>query len=95
MKIETNELRAIMEKLFNHLDEIDIHSIEFPYDYYWDIPKEDLYDSYHEPSRHTIGQLSDNWNDLRKLLNDSKDPVSSDFVDAAAILKAMGQILIG
>ena len=95
MKIATHELRIIVERLFRHLDERNIEELEFPYDYYWDIPKEDLYDSYKEPSHFTIGQLSDSWEDLKKLQDPSRDPLVHDFVDLAAVLKAVGQTLTG
>jgi hypothetical protein len=95
MKIETSELKQVVEKLLRHLDELNIEELDLPYDYYWDIPKEILYDSYKEPSRFTIGQLSDNWKDLQALLDPSRDALVQDYEDLAAVLKAVGQTIRG
>lgn len=95
MKIRTSDLISVTEKLFEHLHKLNIEYIELPYEYYWDIPKEYLYDSYQEPVHHTLGQLSDDWSDLEKVLGDVNDPLAHDFVDLAAILKALGQTVSG
>ena len=95
MKIRTDDLRLVTEKLFNHLSVLNTEYVEIPYEYYWDIPKEYLYDSYDKPIQHTVGQLSDDWNDLKKLLHDTNDPLAHDFVDLSAIFKAIGHTLSG
>jgi hypothetical protein len=93
MEIKLKELRLVTEKLYQHLDDLGVESVVINDDYYWSIPREDLYQPYQEPGELTIGQLSDDWRDLEKVLRGELDPIASNLVDLAAILKVVGQIL--
>jgi hypothetical protein len=95
MKIDIAKLKEISDKIFTHLNEINVEEFEIIDDYYWDIPEEDLYDLQKKPSSHDLGQLSDDWGDLRKLLDNEREPLVSDFVDLAMILRAIGQNITG
>jgi hypothetical protein len=94
MRVETIQLRTIVEILFDHLEEAKITSVEIPPDFYWNIPKESKYDSYAEPSQFSIGQLTDDWQELKKLLEAKHKPLGYDFVWLASILRVIGENLL-
>jgi hypothetical protein len=91
MRIEISDLRAVSEKLILHLEEQGIGSLEIPVDYYWNISKEQIYDPYREPSHLDMGQLTDDWNELQKLIKSNNEPLVYYFVWLAAILRAVGE----
>jgi hypothetical protein len=94
MKIHINELRNVAEKIFQHLEEIHQEDFYLENDFYWEIPEESLYNVEQEPTGHSIGQLSDDWNDLQMILTNKEEPITYNLVDLAAILKAIGQKLV-
>jgi hypothetical protein len=91
--IQLNDLRLVTDKLFQHIDELGIESLVINDEYYWSIPREDLYQPYQEPKQLTLGQLSFDWQDLEKVLNNEIDPVGSNLVNLAVILRAIGYTL--
>jgi len=95
MRLKISDLRLITENLLGHLEALHIEEIGISDDYYWDIPKENLYNPYEEPTRHTLGQLSDDWGDLEQILWHKAEPVIYNFVDLAAVLKDIGQHYVG
>lgn len=90
MIINKEELRTITEKLFLHLDELNIDSIEVSQDYYWYISEAEIYNPYVQPENLTLGQLTDDWQELKKLLAE-KDIIGYNFVWLATILRAVGE----
>lgn len=92
MEVKIEDLQIIFNKLISQILHHGITVIRIDHDYYWNIPSEDLYDSYEKPVNLDLGQLSFDWNDLLKILNDSNDPLISDFIDLAAILRAIGDL---
>jgi hypothetical protein len=94
MQIEIAKLNSVTNLLFDHLKELGIDTIEIDNDFYWNIPKSQLYDPYNEPKELDLGQLSDDWNDLQKVISGNMDVVSYNFIDLAAILKAIGEKVV-
>ena len=95
MIVTVEELRKMCEHLLNHLEEVGASSIEIPVDYYWDIPKESHYDPYNKPEEFTLGQLTDDWQELKKILSEEGEPISYMLVWLSAILRAVGEQVIG
>jgi hypothetical protein len=93
MSIRVAELRLISEKLFAYLEDQGVESFDTAVDYYWDIPKEQMYNPYQNPFELDLGQLTDDWYELQKLLDPERQPVVRDFVWLAAILRAIGEHL--
>jgi len=91
MKLDIADLRLICEHLFYHLEKQGIETIDIPVDYYWNIPLEQLYNPYKEPSNFNLGQLTDNWQELQRVLESKNEPLSYYFVWLAAVLKAVGE----
>jgi hypothetical protein len=88
MRINKLELISIIEIVLNHLnskEEIDVRE-----EFYWDIPMKEIYQPYEIPKDLTIGQISDDWQELQKLLHhDSRDAVGYDFKRISTILKVI------
>lgn len=91
MDVNVAELRAVADKLFTHLLESGDEVVSLPQDYYWSIPKETLYDPYSQPSEFTLGQLSDDLSELKRIESGEGEPVSYALVWLAAILRAIGE----
>jgi len=61
-----------------------------PVDYYWAIDGAELYDPYHTPAHLTLGQLTDDLQELTKLAACESAPVAQDLVKLSAVLAALG-----
>jgi hypothetical protein len=94
VRIDVADLRSVCDRLLSHLEEQGIESVELPFDYYWDIPEEGRYKPYQKPSDHTLGQLTDDWSELRKVLDGRSEPISYHFVWLATILRAIGEAVV-
>ena len=94
MKIKIKDLVVVMDVLKTSLKSWSDTVIELEKeDYYWLIPDEELYDPCKEPDpqKFGLGQLSDDWEDLKRLkvINDDVIPVKYDLQRLAAILKVV------
>ncbi len=94
MIIKVSQLRHVTIRLFDHLEEQGVTSIDISQDHYWNITSGQKYDSYSDPSEFTIGQLTHDWQELMKLLKSESEPLTYNFVWLAAILRAAGENLI-
>ncbi len=96
MEIDISVLRTTVDKLFEHLTEVNIEQLEIPYDYYWPIPKEEEYDVYTKPDLEalTIGQLSDDWRELNKVATGNHEVLGYHFVWLSSILRAIGESMV-
>lgn len=70
MKITGRELLEIVQKLIKEEDVFEIRN-----DFYWNIPSEDLYVMERDPKEFTVGQLSDDLEELREMLAGEDDPI--------------------
>lgn len=92
--METNQIRiddlqkAIILLLSNFKTNIG-EVIEIENDFYWDIPSKDLYNPYEEPKQFTLGQLSDDINEVQRLANEPSSVISYDLKRISNIIKAM------
>jgi hypothetical protein len=95
MQIDVKELQAITNILYEHLERLGISHVDISDDYYWNINNKEIYDPYQSPTNLDIGQLTENWEELQKLLNQEGEPIAYEFVWLAAILRAIGEKVIG
>jgi uncharacterized membrane protein len=93
MKIYISDLKKISNLLINHLNDLEIKSIEISKDFYWVIDKTKVYDPYKEPTLEgcSLGQLTDDWEKLQKILNKENEPISYALVWLASILRIIGE----
>lgn len=97
-KINIPELRKITNILLDHIQEMGGDSVDLPVDYYWHIPDEQIYNPNEDtdPSSFTIGQLTDDWQKLRKFLDrEEYGPIGYGLVWLSAVLRAIGEHNVG
>lgn len=94
MRITTDELRGISERLLAHLERNGIESVEVSEDYYWDVPTGSRYDPYKQPPELSLGQLSEDWRELHRILQGESEPISYALVWLASILRAVGEKVV-
>jgi hypothetical protein len=94
MQIEISKLREVTDRLLVHIEQLGYQSVEIPYDYYWDIDPPARYDS-KTPGKPTVGQLYDDWANLEKILRNDNEPIAYALVWLAALLRVVGEKVIG
>jgi hypothetical protein len=68
----------------------EVIELEQPVDFYWSVPPEARYDPYHEPSELTLGQLTDDLEEIKKLAEGRTPPVALDLAKVGAVLAMLG-----
>ncbi len=93
MRITTEELREATLTLLAHLEDSGCSEFEFDEDFYWCVPEGALYNPYVVPAPEslTLGQLSDDCDEVRALAQGKKSPLPYYLVWLAAVLKRVGQ----
>jgi hypothetical protein len=71
------------------------NEIEIPVDYYWNVPQGVRYDPHKEPQNLDLGQLTDDWQELQKVLQGDREPFAFDLVWMSTILRAIGEHSLG
>ncbi|TAF30288.1 MAG: hypothetical protein EAZ57_11885 [Cytophagales bacterium] len=88
MKVNIDEIQKITSLLLSKLKESKGNEIEISNDYYWDISQDELYSPYEEPKKITLGQLSDDLEEVQRLIK-SDDAVMYDLKRLSNILKVL------
>jgi hypothetical protein len=91
-EISTSELRKAANLLINHLEDMGIYNVKINEDFYWEVPKESRYDQYNQPVQLSIGQLSDDLNEINRLVSGNSPIVSYALVWLANVLRRVGEI---
>ncbi len=95
MNVSIEELRAISTKLIDHLESLGITTVEIEDDYYWTFPKDQLYDPTLTTPDPSLGQLTDDWNELQLINRGERPPVAIALSWLAAIMRAVGERVLG
>ena len=92
MEIKIDEFINTVEKVLKKLKQNSAkNTIKIDNDFYWFISKEDLYDPYTNPEKLTLGQLSDDLENMRSILNNKVEPVSYDLVKLSSLMRLIGE----
>ncbi|HND30745.1 MAG TPA: hypothetical protein PLA94_12130 [Myxococcota bacterium] len=94
MKIAIAELRAVANMLFDHLERPGHTEITVDADFYWSIPKEQLYSVDRAPTSLTIGQLSDDYCELRRIQAGAAVPIAYGMVWLSTLLRYIGACVV-
>lgn len=94
MEISLSDLRKVTNKIFDHLERLGYQKLELDKDYYWNISEELVYDVSIDPTDFEIGQLSDDWAELEKILSNEDKPLSYSLVWLSAILRFVGETVV-
>lgn len=70
MKVELDLIEKAIAIIFEQMKCRGLSSVELDCDFYWNIPTEHLYNVYCEPGELDIGQLTDDYDTLKKNLDD-------------------------
>jgi hypothetical protein len=91
LRVDINELEKVLLSLLRELrsQKGDVIEIE-PVDYYWSIDRDELYNPYDDPTHLTLGQLTDDLREIKKLANCEVNPVSQDLIKISSVLAAIG-----
>ncbi len=91
MRIDINEVEKALSNLLNELrnQKGDVIEIE-PVDYYWAIDRDELYNPYNDPTHLTLGQLTDDLEEMKKLGDSGAAPVAQNWVKISPVLAALG-----
>lgn len=95
MEIEISKLRDVTDRLLSHVEQLGHQSVEIPYDYYWDIQAPARYDFTKKPGEPTVGQLYDDWAELEKILRNDNEPIAYGLVWLSALLRVIGEEVLG
>lgn len=91
MKID--EIKKIFEILILKIENNLGENLEFNKDqeYYWDVLENEIFNTEREIKNDelSLGQISDDWGELERLLNDDEDPISYDLIRLAYLFIAL------
>lgn len=90
MKIEIDVLRAALNQLLDHAEEMNGKTVEVSEDLYWFIPKEHLHEPTREPVGLTLGSLDDDWAQVSAIGRGEKEAFGYGLVWAASVVRAVG-----
>lgn len=68
-----DDLRKAAELILNRLAEEGISEIELTKDYCWIIPEKQKYDPYAQPVELTLGQLSEDWKEIQRVVHGEQE----------------------
>lgn len=95
MKVNIADLRKLSEILLNHLEAGGHSQVEIAEEYYWYVPTKERYQPYVEPKGLTLGQLTDDWAELQKILGGQSEPIDYGLVWLSTILRVIGEKVPG
>jgi hypothetical protein len=90
-QITVAELKTVANILLSHLERHGIERIEIADDFYWDVPATKRYDQYDEPKQHDVGQLSDDVQELKRLVNGDAPAIGHGLVWLGAVMRRIGE----
>jgi len=94
MEVNIRQLREVTDKIFSHLLEDGVEKLDLTADYYWQIPREFLYDKYDEPKSFTMGQLSEDLTFVEEIREGVRSPVAYGLVWIASLLRYIGEEIV-
>lgn len=90
LRIPVDRLRAAFDLLMTRIAETEGDTVALERDYFWSIDPDVLYNVYEEPSSLAVGQLSESWYNIERLLDDNPGALNYHLVWLADIIRALG-----
>src|SRR5262245_64152456 len=88
-------LRAATDALLSHLEDKGVKAVTISEDFYWEVSPSQRYDPYQEPTKHTIGQLTDDVAELKRLVDGTRPMLGYGLVWLSAVLRGVGEQVVG
>ncbi len=87
--VDLGALRAVASALLDHLAELEGSEVALEHDMFWSVDPAVLFNVYAQPEGLSIGQLSESWENLRRMVDDDR-PLAYGLVWLADVLRAIG-----
>jgi hypothetical protein len=94
MTIDVSITKKAIELIFAQLEAAGISVIDIEDEYYWEVSKRERYQPYHKPTEFELGQISDDLQELSKIVNGSSEPNAFALVWAASVLRRIGETIV-
>lgn len=94
VEVRIDEIKDAAVKLLDALAASGEESIKVPFDFYWSLPKASRYNPYQEPKDMTLGQISADIEELRRIAKGEMPPTLFALVWLAAVLQAIGETTV-
>ncbi|MDR2235936.1 MAG: hypothetical protein LBE92_07420 [Chryseobacterium sp.] len=93
--IKVADLKILLETFLLKLKNIDSNkTIPLEKDLYWNILDEELYEPYKDPTKLTMGNLTDDWEFLQKVFDGKREIIDYDLYKIASILRFLAKSMI-
>ncbi len=89
MKIKT--IRLATDRILSHLENSGVSEVELEKDLYWHLDSNEIYEPTCEPKTFTLGQLSDDLENIEEISSGKKDALGFDLVWLSALLRYVGE----
>lgn len=90
-KIEIEALRLVVNAIFDHIADLKISHVDLDQNFYWEVPREDLFVTNVKPEMECLGSLHDDLEFLAPVIEDKDQAVSLLLVHVAPLLRFVGE----
>ncbi len=87
--VDLAALRAAIAALLDHLSELEGSEVFLEHDMFWSISSPGIFNMYERPEDLLIGQLSESWDNVRRMVDDDR-PLAYGLVWLADVLRGIG-----
>lgn len=92
VEVKIADLRLVIGRILDHIEHDLGHTVvKLDQDDYWDVADEERYDFTKSPTSLGHGQLRDDWEFLRSILEDKDQAVSLMLIHVAPLLRRIGE----
>ena len=91
--VEIADLRRIVNRLLDHIEDTGKNMIRLNQTFYWDVPEEERYGIDDQPQGLDVRSLHDDWDCIRFLLEDGEEPIIDQLSEAATLLRYIADSL--
>lgn len=95
MKVTVEQLRETSRALLDHVERLGVNEIDLEVDYYWHIPRFQVYDVELEKLQPDLGQLSEDWQKLESIRRGEEPPIAIALEWLGAVYRAVGERVVG
>ena len=94
MDIQISELIEIVDRILAYVKSRHGGTFHLTVDYYWNVPKDQVYNPYQEPANLDLGQISDDWRELQRILRGESEELAYALTWISPILRALGEVTV-
>jgi hypothetical protein len=95
VKVSIGELRETSNRLLDHVESLGVKEVDLIQDYYSSFPSDQLYDPTLITPNPSLGQLTDDWNELQMIKRGERPPVAIALSWLSAVMRAVGEQVLG